>query len=77
LYRYDDSLVVTEPEVLIDYILSGSAKEVFVGEKLDRLRELLQQELAAHKAIYITKDSGLFEAVGMPSRLTAPSPGVQ
>jgi ubiquinone/menaquinone biosynthesis C-methylase UbiE len=78
LYRYDDSLVVTEPEVLIDYILSsGAAKEVFVGEKLERLRELLKQDLAVHKAIYITKDSGLFEAVGSPARLTAPSHGAQ
>ncbi len=77
LYRYDDALVVTEPEVLIDYILSGAAKEVFVGEKLKRLRELLEQELAAHKAIYITKDSGLFEAFGIPARLNGSSPGAR
>lgn len=68
LYRYDDALVITEPEPLIEYILSGSARTVFVGEKLQRLRDLLKQELATRQAIYITKDSGLFEAFGYPGR---------
>ena len=77
LYRYDDALVVTESEPLIDYILSGSAKTVLVGEKLQRLQDLLKQDLAAHHAIYITKDSGLFEAFGLPARLINPSPGAQ
>lgn len=75
LYRFEDALVVTEPEPLIDYILSGSARAVFEGEKLQRLRELLQRELASRKAIYITKDSGLFEAFGVPARTINPSPG--
>ncbi|HEY7350740.1 MAG TPA: methyltransferase domain-containing protein [Ktedonobacterales bacterium] len=74
LYRYQDALVVTEVEPLIEYILSGQAKAVFVGEKLQRLRELLKQELIAQKAIYITKDSGLFEAFGSAGRVIGPSP---
>lgn len=77
LYRYDDALVIKEPEPLIEYILSGSARNVFVGEKLERLRELLKQELAARQAIYITKDSGLFEAVGASTRRINSSPGAQ
>ncbi len=77
LYRYEDALVVTETEPLIDYILSGAAKAVFVEEKLQRLRNLLNQELAAHKAIYITKDSGLFEAFGIPGRPINSSPDAQ
>lgn len=74
LYRYDDALVVTEVEPVIEYILSGSAKAVLVGEKLQRLRELLEQELATNKAIYITKDPGLFEASGSPGSVIDPSP---
>jgi SAM-dependent methyltransferase len=77
LYRYEDALVVTEPEPLVDYILSGPAKAIFVEEKLQRLRDLLKQELVANKAIYITKDSGLFEAFGAPGRLINSSPGAQ
>jgi ubiquinone/menaquinone biosynthesis C-methylase UbiE len=75
LYRYEDALVVTEAEPLIEYILSGSAKTVFVGEKLQRLRDLLKQELASRQAIYITKDSGLFEAFGSPGNSISPNPG--
>jgi len=77
LYRFDDGLVITETEPLIDYLLSSQAKAFLVGEKLERLRELLKQELAAHKAIYITKDSGLFEASGSPGRVIDPSPGAR
>ncbi len=77
LYRHDNTLVVTEVEPLIDYILSGQAKAFLVGEKLQRLRELLEQELAAHKAIYITTDSGLFEAFGSPARVSDPSRAAQ
>jgi ubiquinone/menaquinone biosynthesis C-methylase UbiE len=77
LYRYEDALVVTELEPLIAYILSGVAKTIFVGEKLQRLRDLLKQELAANKAIYITKDAGLFEAVGIPGRQINSSPDAQ
>lgn len=61
---------MTEGGPLIDYILSGKAKAIFVGEKLRRLRDVVDQELAAHGAIFISKDSGLFEAHG-----SAPQPG--
>jgi len=67
LHRYEDALVVTEAQPLIDYILSGQARPVYVGEKLQRLQTLVKQELAAHGAIHITKDAGLFEAQGMIS----------
>ena len=65
LSRYEDALVVTEAEPLIAYILSGKAKALFVGEKLLRLRDVVDQELAAHGAIHIAKDSGLFVAHGI------------
>jgi SAM-dependent methyltransferase len=64
LYRYEDSLMVTEAGPLIAYILSsiGSAESVLVGERLDELTTLVEEELATHSAIHITKDSGLFVA---------------
>ncbi len=64
LHRREDALVVTEAEPLIAYILSGKAKSRMVGEKLKRLHELVEQELATHGAIHISKDAGLFEAYG-------------
>ena len=60
LLRQEDALVVTEAQPLMDYILSGKAVHLFVGERLERLRAIIKQELAAHGAIHITKDSGLF-----------------
>jgi ubiquinone/menaquinone biosynthesis C-methylase UbiE len=65
LSRYEDALVVTEAEPLIEYIRSGRAKTRFVGERLQRLRDVVNQKLAAHGAIHISKDSGLFEAEGI------------
>jgi len=62
LERYEDSLRVTEVQPLLDYLLSGSARRILVGETLQRLRAVLEDELAAHGAIHISKDTGLFVA---------------
>jgi SAM-dependent methyltransferase len=64
LCRYDDSLLVTEAEPLVAYILSsvGNADSVLVGEKLDELIEFVERELAEKGAIRIGKDVGLFKA---------------
>ena len=43
-------------------MLSGKGAHVFVGERLERLRALIEQELAEQGAIHITADSGLFVA---------------
>lgn len=60
LTRYEDALLVTEPDALVDYILSGKmelsgdereAFPAFVGEELQR----------AGSTFYVTKDSGMFE----------------
>jgi SAM-dependent methyltransferase len=64
LRRYEDDLVITEVELLVAYILSlADAKSVFVDPKLAKLIEYLEQEIATHGAIHITKDSGVFEAL--------------
>lgn len=64
LRRYEDALVVTEAQPLLDHILSGKAKPALASEKLQRLQALVEQEMSAHGAIHITKDAGLFEAQG-------------
>jgi SAM-dependent methyltransferase len=64
LCRYEDSLLVTEAEPLVAYILSlvGHARSVLVGEKLVELTTFVERELADKGAIRITKDPGLFKA---------------
>ena len=62
LHRYEDDLVITEAKPLVAYVLSSAAKSVLTGRKLEFI-EFVEQELALHDAIYVTKDSGLFEAL--------------
>ncbi len=63
LRRYEDNLVITESELLVAYILSMmDIESVFVKDELAKLVEYVEQEIVAHGAIHITKDSGLFEA---------------
>ena len=59
LNRYNDSLVVTHPTPLIDYIFSmpGNTKEIFTDEKLQQLIDFLQKEIKETGGIYITKDT--------------------
>lgn len=58
---YEDGLVVTEAEPLINYILSTkTARAVLVGDKLIEFRQFVEQELASHGSIYLTKSTGLF-----------------
>lgn len=70
LQRYEDALVVTEAGPLMEYLLSGSAADSAVREsnadefalRVSDLMERLEQELASHGAIHITKDVGMFVA---------------
>jgi SAM-dependent methyltransferase len=61
LHRYEDALVITEAEPLVAYVLSSAAKPALIGKERE-LVEFVERELALHGAIYVTKDSGLFEA---------------
>lgn len=63
LNRYNDSLVVTDPIPLIDYIFSmpGNTREIFTDEKLQQLTNFLQSEIEKTGGIYITKDTGFFQ----------------
>jgi ubiquinone/menaquinone biosynthesis C-methylase UbiE len=62
LRRYEDGLAVTQAAPLLDYIRSGW--EDLAGDRLDQLRELVDQEMELRRGVFfITKDSGIFEAV--------------
>ncbi len=62
LERYPDSLLVTEAAPLMDYICSMRVRSRISDEQIAALRRHLDDEIAAHGEIRITKDSGLFIA---------------
>src|SRR6266498_1503027 len=63
LLRYKDHLQVTELEQIIAYLSSGfQAAEVMKAE-VEKIRQELQARLAKEKSFFISKDSGLFEAI--------------
>lgn len=63
--RYEDSLYVTKPEPLIDYIFSipDNVKEKIDVKKVEKLQSLLQNEINKNGGIHITKDTGFFEGI--------------
>lgn len=61
--RYQDSLGVTEFQAIIAYIRSGISPSDVKEDKLEKLKQELQAELNQKGEIFISKDSGLFEAV--------------
>ena len=61
--RYEDGLRVTEIEPLIAYIGSSIRAREFSADALAALRSELKHELQSNGAIFITKDSGMFDAI--------------
>jgi len=61
--RYEDNLQITEIEPLIAYIRSSARASEFTESALAELRCDLEAELQSRGAIFIGKDSGLFEAM--------------
>jgi ubiquinone/menaquinone biosynthesis C-methylase UbiE len=61
--RYSDNLQVTEVEPLIAYIRSSIHVSEVSEEELVQLEVDLKKELKEKGKIFITKDSGLFEAI--------------
>jgi hypothetical protein len=45
-----------------NYVLSTSTGKAAIGDKIPEFTQFLEDELAAHGAIHITKDTGMFEA---------------
>lgn len=60
--RYDDGLVVTEAQPLIDYVLSSSTTTAKLRTRVAELRDYLEAEIDARGAIRITKEAGVVEA---------------
>lgn len=61
LSRYVDSLIVTDAQLLVEYILSGRAK--LGNERQYELSSFVKQEIETNGGkFYITKDSGVFDA---------------
>ncbi|MDY6878047.1 MAG: class I SAM-dependent methyltransferase [Chloroflexota bacterium] len=63
LRRYKDALVITEADPLVAYVLSTTAKSTLVGDRLAEFVKHVERELTLYGAIYVTKDSGIFEAL--------------
>lgn len=63
LSRYEDSLSITELEPIIAYIRSSIRAADLSEEKLSDLQQELDRERRENGRIFISKDSGLFEAV--------------
>jgi len=63
LSRYEDNLQVTKLQPLMDYIRSGMRVAELSESELATLQLDLEKELQEKGSIFITKDSGLFEAI--------------
>lgn len=63
LSRYEDNLHVTELEPLIAYFRSGVRAGELSEDEFAKLQRDLEKELKEKGKIFITKDSGLFEAI--------------
>ena len=60
--RYEDNLKVTEVAPLLEYIRSMISAEHLSAEEMTKLESEFRAMLAKDGEIFITKDSGLFEA---------------
>ena len=63
LSRYEDNLHVTEIEPMMAYVRSSLRAADLSEDELAKVRLDLEKELKEKGRIFITKDSGLFEAV--------------
>jgi ubiquinone/menaquinone biosynthesis C-methylase UbiE len=63
LSRYSDSLHVTEVEPILAYIRSSMHATEVSEVELNKLKVDLEKELKEKGRIFISKDSGLFEAI--------------
>lgn len=63
LSRYEDNLCVAELEPIMAYIRSGIRVLELSETELANLQQELEKELQKEGCIFISKDSGLFEAI--------------
>lgn len=62
LHQRPDGLRVTDAAALVAYITSTYSLSTLSAEQCAALERFIAGEIAAHGAIHVTKDSGLFEA---------------
>jgi ubiquinone/menaquinone biosynthesis C-methylase UbiE len=60
MQRYEDALHVTEAEPLVNYVLSMTRAQANGKDWSERFTTFVEQRLAQHGAIHITKSSGIF-----------------
>jgi len=64
LLRYDDSLHITDPKPLVDYILSsqsiGNVNEIIVGAEIERFSRYIDTIFSKSGYINVKKDAGMF-----------------
>jgi ubiquinone/menaquinone biosynthesis C-methylase UbiE len=64
LRRYEDSLHITEPQPLIDYVLSskgiGNINDIIVGEKVKQFSSYISKLFSENGYIDVSKDAGMF-----------------
>lgn len=63
LSRYEDSLQVTDVDLLIAYLRSAIRASEVSEDELAKVKIDLEKELKKNGRIFISKDSGLFEAL--------------
>ena len=61
--RYVDNLEITEIKPIMAYIRSGIRVSELSEEELTQLQHDLERELSENGKIFVSKDSGLFEAI--------------
>jgi DNA-binding transcriptional MerR regulator len=64
LHKYEDSLLVDEAKPLADFVLSapGVSELVSTEARIEELREVFSKRISSNKNIFVTKESGIFEA---------------
>lgn len=63
LHKFEDGLVVTEAEPLVEYVASSTFRWALTGERIAAFRSFVEEALRRQGVINITKDTGLFIAV--------------
>lgn len=62
LFRYRDTLAVTEVEPIIQFVAASSSVDMSEEKRL-QFAKFLSDELKLHQVLYVTRDLGIFEAI--------------
>lgn len=70
--RYDDALVVTESEPVLDFMRSTAARAALTPPVLQAMRAVIEREIAAQGAFRVAKESGVLIAAKPSDSDSAP-----